>query len=377
MPKRYNVGVIGTGWAARSPLPTFASYDRTNLVAVCSARLERARAAAAEFGAAHAYDDYRAMVARPDLDIVYVGTPVYLHYPMVMAALAAGKHVLCEKPLALDEHEAREMLAMAERHGLKHVVAFTMRHYPWSQKVKQLVADGFLGELRHMNVTQFLAAPSSAAVAQPEPSGSGAGRGASGGRRAWSWVNDAALGGGMLGAMGSHWIDLTNDWTGGFRQVSGHLQASRGALPTDAGELKPATADEAFAISGVLRTAGALFTLQFGANLGPGTTSRAELYGSEGTILVENAGDPQVARQGAPELRPVAAPQINWPEAVAAAAVPRFAFLIWKLIQAIEDPGYAAHPDFRDGLRCQQIMDAVRRSHDEGQTVILPDPPDP
>ena len=156
MEKVFKVGVIGTSWAARIPLPTIQSYRRTEVVAIASARIERAQEAAEKFGADRAFDDYREMVRLPDLDIVYVGGPVHLHHPMAIAALEEGKHVLCEKPLGVNVAEAREMLDLAERDGLRHAIAFTMRHYPWAFAIKQLIDDGFLGQLRHVNIAWFM-----------------------------------------------------------------------------------------------------------------------------------------------------------------------------------------------------------------------------
>ena len=96
-----------------------------------------------------AVDDYRALVASPEVDIVYVGAPVHLHREMVLAAAAAGKHVLCEKPLALDSAEAEEMLAAVRRAGVAHVTSFFVRPFESHQHVKRLVAEGAIREPRH------------------------------------------------------------------------------------------------------------------------------------------------------------------------------------------------------------------------------------
>ncbi len=142
------------------------------------------------------------MVRLPDLDIVYVGGPVHLHHPMAIAALEEGKHVLCEKPLGVNVAEAREMLDLAERDGLRHAIAFTMRHYPWAFAIKQLIDDGFLGQLRHVNIAWFMG------PAATPPAGSAAAARGQNPDEPWRWFNDASLGGGMLGAMGCHYIDL-------------------------------------------------------------------------------------------------------------------------------------------------------------------------
>lgn len=377
MSRTYNVGVIGTSWAARSPLPSFQTFPRTNLVAVCSARMERAQAAAEQFGAERAYDDYTAMVAADDIDIVYIGGPVYLHGPMVQAALDAGKHILCEKPLSLDAIEARRLLETAQARDLKHIVAFTMRFFPWSSTVKRLIGEGVLGEVRHVNIVQYFGFPIMPPPGGPPSAEDGRpGRPPSQGPAAgppptYSWLNDASLGGGMLGAMGSHYLDLLNDWLGGLDSVSGDLRTWRPTMPDGQGNEIPVTADDAFSVAGTLRNGGGLFTMQFSANTRAGTGSRIEIYGSLGTIVVDNGSQVRLARAWDRELQPVETPEIEWPADAAACAVPRFGLLIDLLLRAIEEPGFDPHPSLVDGLACQEALDAVREAARTGTRVAV------
>src|SRR5688572_16895946 len=128
--RKIRVGVIGTGFGTIVHIPGFQSCADTEVVAVCSARKERAEEAAARFGISHAFTDYREMVKMADLDVVSITTPPYEHYPMAMAALDAGKHVFCEKPMALNVKECREMLAKAEAKGLVHMIVHEFRFTP-------------------------------------------------------------------------------------------------------------------------------------------------------------------------------------------------------------------------------------------------------
>ncbi|MCL6646783.1 MAG: Gfo/Idh/MocA family oxidoreductase [Chloroflexi bacterium] len=348
--KRYKVGVIGTAWAARSPLPTFASYPPVELYAICSARLERAREAAERFGAPLFFDDYRTMVQLPELDIVYIAAPVYLHHPMTLAAAAAGKHVLCEKPAAVNVREAQEMLAACQQAGVAHAMAFTMRYFPHTLYIQRLVAEGFLGDLRHAAIQQWAGFP------------------AGGPLRPWSWLNDASLGGGYLGAMGSHYIDLLRAWFGEWESVTGLLRTWQTEYLANDGSIKTATAEDAFAILGTLAN-GALVTIQwlFGCRAASG--QRIELYGSHGSIVVDQ--DLQVHLAGPQDraLQPVTVPEPDFSESVARAAAPRFAQIVAHLIEAIES-GEPRHPNLEDGLRCQEVMDAVRRASAAGLPKI-------
>jgi predicted dehydrogenase len=344
--KRYKVGAIGTAWAAQSPLPTFASYPDVELYAVCSARLERAQAAAKQFGAPLAFDDYREMLRLPELDIVYVGAPVYLHHPMTVAAAEAGKHILCEKPAAVNAKEAREMLEAAERNHVAHISAFTMRFFPHTLHIKQLVDEGFIGQVRHVSIKQWAGWP----VGTPS--------------RPWTWLNDAALGGGYLGAMGSHYIDLVRYWFGEWATVAGQTRTWNPDLLDERGAPRQATADDAFALLGTLENGGVV-TIQLGFGNRAGTGFQAEIYGSSGSIVVDNDLTVRVAGPTDRALHAVEVPEPSFPELAARSAVPRFGFLIHKLIEAIEGGG-EQHPNLVDSLRCQEVIDAVHRSQTQG-----------
>jgi predicted dehydrogenase len=128
---RLRVGVIGTsGYTQVSHLPRIASHPRAELAAVCGRDLDRTNEVAQKRGIRGVYTDYREMIARGDLDAVVVSAPDDLHYEMTMEALDAGLHVLCEKPLASNAAQARQMLDKAEEAGVVHMVCFTYRWLP-------------------------------------------------------------------------------------------------------------------------------------------------------------------------------------------------------------------------------------------------------
>src|SRR3989304_8497231 len=141
---KIRVGVIGPGSGTIVHIPGFQSCPDTEVVAVCSARKERVEEAAAKFGIPHSFTNYREMVQMPDLDLVSVTTPPYEHHAMVMASLAAGKHVLCEKPMAMYVRACREMLDAAEARGLVHMIAHEFRLAPARAYISRLLAGGLL-----------------------------------------------------------------------------------------------------------------------------------------------------------------------------------------------------------------------------------------
>ena len=129
--EKVRIGVIGTSWwADLVHLPSIASHDRADLVAICGRNQERAREMAAKYGIGATYADYRQMIAKEGLDAVVIVTPDDMHHPMAMAALDEGLHVMCEKPLGLNVAQTAEMLAKAEEAGVTHMVYYTSRWFP-------------------------------------------------------------------------------------------------------------------------------------------------------------------------------------------------------------------------------------------------------
>jgi predicted dehydrogenase len=122
--------------------------DHSRVVAIASRDASRARAAADALGIAHAYGSYEALVADPDIDAIYNPLPNHLHVPWSIRAAESGKHVLCEKPIALSAAEARELLAVRDRTGVQIGEAFMVRTHPQWTAVRELIAEERIGELR-------------------------------------------------------------------------------------------------------------------------------------------------------------------------------------------------------------------------------------
>lgn len=141
-------GILGTGKIARIFARDLAEARLGRLVAVGSRDGERATAFAAEFGAARAHAGYDELIADPDVDFVYVATPHTTHVDMAVAAASAGKHVLCEKPLAVNAAGAREIAAAAANAGVFVMEAFAFRCHPQTRRLIELLQAGEIGELR-------------------------------------------------------------------------------------------------------------------------------------------------------------------------------------------------------------------------------------
>ena len=148
---RLRVGIIGANadrsWAANSHLPALQKLPDFELAAVCTTREESARESAERFGARLAFDDYRKMLDRDDIDAVAVSVRVPRHYEPTMAAIEAGKHVYTEWPLGANLDEAKEMASFARAKGVKTMVGLQERRAPLYLRLKELVDEGCFGEL--------------------------------------------------------------------------------------------------------------------------------------------------------------------------------------------------------------------------------------
>jgi predicted dehydrogenase len=141
------VGLLGAGaWAQFAHLPGYARDARCKVVAIADPEREKAEAFAKAFDIPHVYDSHEALIAHQGIDAVDVCTPSATHFALSWAALEAGKHVLCEKPVAYDYADTRRAAALAASKGLKTKLGFTFRYSPGMRYMKSLIDEGFIGE---------------------------------------------------------------------------------------------------------------------------------------------------------------------------------------------------------------------------------------
>ncbi|HEX4749065.1 MAG TPA: Gfo/Idh/MocA family oxidoreductase [Bryobacteraceae bacterium] len=142
-------GVLGVaGIAVKKVLPAMKHCQLAQVVAIGSRLLDRSRTAAARFGIPKAYGSYEELLEDPDIDVIYNPLPNHLHVPWSIKAAEAGKHVLCEKPVGLNAAEARELIAVRDRTGVKIGEAFMVRTHPQWLRIREIVRGGAIGELR-------------------------------------------------------------------------------------------------------------------------------------------------------------------------------------------------------------------------------------
>lgn len=356
------IGVIGTGFGATVHLPGLIS-EGAEVVAVSARREERAREAAEKFGIPHTFTDYRELLKMDGLDAVSIASPVPLHYEMTLAALAAGKHVLCEKPFALNQQQAREMWLRARETGLTHMIAHEFRFASARMRVKELLDEGYIGPL-HMALITLANGPRN--PVRPRP---------------LSDRDDAAQGGGFLWGLGSHYIDCLRHWFGEVTSVSGSVQSHYGERTDPAtGAPVRATADDTFTFTLQFASGGwATMTGTSAAPFGPG--ARVEIFGRDGALMTPHRGpgvNPPAhgtvlgARMGDERLA-----ELEIPERLQPFADERddrlmpFRLQVREFFRGIAE-GTSPAPNFYDGYRCQQVLDAVRESAATGRVIPIP-----
>ncbi len=199
MDKEFGLGLVGAGAFGIYCLKAFASLKNVTPVAAARARKPQARKTLEDMGVA-VLDDYRDVIEHPDVDVVHVATPPSSHPELVLAALAAGKHVLCEKPLALRTSDAVRMAAAAQTADRFCVANFIMRHNPAAAAVRQVLRTGALGRPLAVHLTNL---------------------GSDSGLAPDHWFWDKSLSGGIFIEHSVHFFDLYRWWCGDAEVLAG------------------------------------------------------------------------------------------------------------------------------------------------------------
>jgi predicted dehydrogenase len=189
------VGVAGTGFIGAAHVEGLRRLG-IQVLGLAENTKERAEQKASELGIPRAYASLDEMLGDPDIDVVHLATPNHLHYPQSKAALLAGKHVICEKPLAMNTVESAEMVNLAADRGLVNAVNYNIRMYPLAQQARSMVQNGELGDLFILQgsyLQDWLLFPTD-----------------------WNWRLEPNLGGTLraVSDIGSHWLDLISFITG-------------------------------------------------------------------------------------------------------------------------------------------------------------------
>ena len=351
------IGIIGVGFGAAVHVPGFRS-EGWDVAAICSRNREKAQKAAADAGIASIHTDPMELIHRDDLDAVAIITPPVAHHALAIAALGAGKHVLCEKPFALDARQATEMRDAAAKSGRTAMIAHEFRHTPQRAYIKRLLAENYIGKFRLCTMELFL---DRYVTKEPRP-------------LTWNAYN--AEGGGLLGALGSHYIDGLRYWFGEVATATGWIAALRPDVADTAGRTAKSETDDTFSFTLTFVHGGtATMIASFAAT--PARGAKIVIMGDDGTLIAEQPGANPLedgvvvaSRNGAP-LAALQTPAQYTPFADARDhRLMAFRLLVRDFTDGVAQ-GISPAPNFTDGLRCQQVLDAVRESSASGRTVAL------
>jgi predicted dehydrogenase len=374
------VGLVGYKFMGRAhsnayrQVASFFDVDPApRMAAICGRDEAGVREAADTLGWDSYETDYRTLMARDDIALVDIVTPGNTHREIVLAALEAGKHVLCEKPLANTLPEAREMLAAARDAGTVNMVCFNYRRAPAVQLARKLVEEGRLGEISHLRASylqDFIMDPSFPLIwrLQKEVSGSGA-----------------------LGDIGAHIIDLAHFVIGPISEVTGMTEtfvkerpleeASAGGVLSASGgtEMGDVTVDDATAFLARFEN-GAIGTFEatrFAA--GRRNQNSFEVNGSKGSVAfdLERMNELEVFfTEDEPDVQGFRTVSVTepdhpytgawWPPGHILGYEHTFVHTMKDLMDGIK-VGKSPAPTFEDGYRCQAVLAAVERSAASGE----------
>lgn len=372
MAKRLKTAVVGTGFMGRVHLEALRRVEGVDVVAVVGRDLGRAQKLADGYGIA-ATTDFRKLLEDSLLDAVHICTPNAGHYSMVNDALQAGKHVLCEKPVTTTAEEARELIGLAQKSGLRNCVCHNLRYYPVVQQIRRMREDGELGEILVAQGTysqDWMLYPTD-----------------------WNWRVDASVSGAsrVMADIGSHWFDMIEHLTGlRVTSLCADLQIfhptrkrPKRSVETFTGKLPSAEDVEDFSVTtedfGTVifrlgdRARGCMSASQVSAGRKNGFSF--EIYGTKSSVAwnQERPDELWMGHRNEPNQTIVKDPSLLKAGASAFADLPgghsegyddTFKQIFRRFYGSIADPtAPIEYPQISDGLRQLEILEAELESH--------------
>lgn len=354
--KPIGIGIVGAGFARTTQIPGFKNCKGARVVSITSRHRENAEKVAGEFGIDHVATDWRELVQRDDVDLVSVVTPPATHMEITLAALAQGKAVLCEKPMAMSAEEAKQMTEQAQQANVLALIDHELRFLSNRHTMRAMVHRGAIGKVRHCNY--HFRSDYRGVLDRP-----------------WDWWSNEKMGGGTLGAIGSHAVDSFR-WLldAEVSEVSAMLSTHIAQRPDKgSGGMRQVTTDDDTKL--MLRFSDS----NLGANV-TGTASlsvvesgkyenRFEVYGSTGALMVEESGELWHSPAGSGAWRPVQVDQDPIAPGMRDGSWSRgFNAFSCAIVEALRkgEKTVQGAATFADGYKIQLVLDAARASNQSG-----------
>lgn len=345
------VAVVGTGFGQKIHIPGFKAHHRTDVVAVYHRDLHQAQTIAERHGIPHACNTIEDIVALPDVQAVSVATPPFAHHVMAAAVLKAGKHLLLEKPTALNVQEAKELHALAQQHQVAAVMDFEFRFIPAWQRLAELLNEDYVGQKRLIKIDWI-----AGSRANPE--------------RAWNWYARKEQGGGALGSIGSHMFDYVDWLFGPVKRLSANLSTTITERPDPvSGNHKPVDSDDTCSISLEL-VDGTPVQVTLSAVALAGRGHWVEVYGEKGTLILGNASQKDYihgftlsgSKAGEPLVKLDIPERLEFPKLYDDGRLAPFIRVVDHWVACIDQQQSLA-PSLKEGVYSQLLMDLTHQAH--------------
>jgi predicted dehydrogenase len=341
--KTLKIGIIGAGGIVRQRhLPNLKKIEGVEIVAVSNRRRESAEKVAQDYQIPQVIGDWKQLIAMPELDIVWIGTTPYMHEPLTLAALDAGKHVFCQARMAMNYQQARSMYQRSQKTDRVTMLCPPPHGMKGDQFVRKLISEGFLGKLYHVRLTSL-----SAQFADPA--------------LPVHWRQEIEVSGYNILALGIY-NEVLNRWVGYTKsvQANNHVFIPTRTHPEIGKPYTVRIPDSTTILTELENDAQGVYHLSGVARFAP--SDIIEMYGGDGTLVYHIRDDTVMgAQKGDKELR--------------ALPIPKELEKSWTVEQDFIDAvreKKPVSPNFYEGLRYMEFVEAVSRAHETGQRIRLP-----
>jgi len=341
--KEIKIGIIGAGGIARSRhIPNLKKIEGVEIAAVCNRTPESTAKVASEYSIPKTYNNWKDLIKQKEIDAVFIATPPYLHCPITLAALEAGKHVFCQARMAMNHQEARRMYDASQKTNLKTMLCPVPVGIPAGAMMKHLLDTGYVGQIYNIQMTGF-----SSQYADPS--------------KPLHWRQMPEISGLNVLTLGM-WAEVLHRWFGYAKRVTAQarIYIPQRRLPNSDDWAKVELPDAIGVVAEMMN--GALAVLHFSGVSRFSGDNRCEIYGSKGTLVYNlNTDEILGAKNGDEGLEPIPLPEEMRREWTVEA----------DFIATIREDAPVS-PSFYAGLKYMEFTEAAMRSVHEGRAVDLP-----